>query len=65
MRDGHADLLVLVLALLPANLAALVLHDHGAVLPDGWLASLVHLFPRDKPLDRLKRCIKLGRCVSS
>ena len=49
MGDGHADFLVLVLALLPADLAALGLHDHGAVLPDRGFASLVHLLTRHEP----------------
>ena len=47
--NGHADFLVLVLALLPTDLAALGLHDHGAVLPDRGFASLIHLLTRHEP----------------
>ncbi len=49
MWNGHADFLVLVLALLPADLIALRLHDHRAVLADGRLAPLAHLLARNKP----------------
>ena len=49
MRNGHADLLVLRCTFFLANLIALSLHQHFALLPDDGIALGRHLFSRDEP----------------